>query len=99
MAPEQMQVTLIPCLPNSAAIILVNPSMAAQAEPNPAIFGVLVLDMDALKSKMVPSDPDWIMCFAATLEVRNCEPQILCKGCRNCSKVTVVEGVPLPASL
>src|SRR5277367_3694433 len=99
MAPEQIQVTLIPCLPNSAAITLVNPSIAAQAEANPAILGVLVLAIDALNSKMVPSDPDWIICFAATLEVRNCEPQIFCKGFRNCSKVAIVEGVPLPAFL
>src|ERR1700722_4403944 len=99
MAPEQMQITLIPCLPNSAASTLVNPSIAAQAEANPAILGVLVFAMEALNSKIVPSDPDWIICLAATLEVRNCEPQILCKGFRNCSKVATVDGVPLPASL
>src|SRR5882757_7208412 len=89
-APEQMQIALIPCWPNSAAITLVKPSMAAQAEANPAILGVLVLDTDAVNSKMVPSDPDWIICLAATLEVRNCDPQILCKGFRNCSKVAIV---------
>src|SRR5687767_8648625 len=99
MAPEQIHITLIPCLPNSADITLVNPSIAAHAEANPAMLGVLVFDIEALNSKIVPSDPDWIMCFAATLEVRNCEPQMRCKGFRNCSNVAAVEGVPLPASL
>src|ERR1044072_3364974 len=71
MAPAQIQLTLMPALPHSAAITRVKPSIAALAAVIPARLGSLDLDNAAVSSMIVPSDWVCIMYFAATLEVRN----------------------------
>lgn len=84
-APEQMQMTLMLADPHSVAITRVSPSTVALAAVMPAKLASLLLDSAAVSSRIVPSDWHWNICFAAVLDVRNCEPMIFPIGAINCS--------------